>query len=94
MYSHCLDICFYELICYDWIFLMYYPNKAFYFITSVCTVDLDMPYFLAAHLTVAPVWAIKSPTVTARSSGRPIICIHSVFPFYKKYERQAKNIQK
>ena len=50
------------------VFLIYYPNEPFCFITSVCTVDLLIPNFFAVSLTVALVWIINFATSTALSS--------------------------
>ena len=52
-------------------FLLYRPYKPFQFITSVCTVDLEMQNSFAVSRTVAPVSIIYRANCTARSSGNP-----------------------
>ena len=49
-------------------FLLYRPYKPFQFITSVCTVDFEIPNFFAVSLTVALVCIINFATSTALSS--------------------------
>ena len=56
--------------------LLYHcPYKAFYFVTSVCTVLLEIPNAAAAARTVALCAAMYLPSRTARSSGSPFMPI-------------------
>lgn len=48
--------------------LLDYPEKAFYYVTAVCTVDLEMPNSVAAERTVARLSMMYAARSQARSS--------------------------
>lgn len=56
-----------------WVFekaliLLDYPEEAFYYVTSICTVDLEMPNSVAAERTVARLSMMYAAKSQARSS--------------------------
>ena len=48
--------------------LLDYPKEAFYYVTAVCTVDLEMPNSVAAERTVARLSMMYAAKSQARSS--------------------------
>lgn len=62
-----------------------HPNKSFYFIPSICTVDLLIPNFRAAERTVAPFSMMYAANLQARSSIFPFKSLHSLSRFATRY---------
>ena len=52
---------------WEFLILRHFYIKSFYLVTTVCTVDLEIPNFLAAHRTVALFSIIYSASVITLS---------------------------
>ena len=66
-------------ICWHKAFYFNVNSGTFHFVTSLCTVDLLMPNFMAAFRTVSLLSAIYSPSRTARSHAFPF---NKIPPFH------------